>query len=445
VFAGLLVAAAVAGVAYYRSRPAVPDPPEVGLAVPDPEVAAVIGQAREAVRREPRSGQAWGRYGMVLSAHAYPAEAAACYAQAARLDPDEPRWPYLHALAVGPEDPAAAVPLLRRAAELSGDRDDTARLMLAELLLTQGQPDEARPILLKVLARDPDQPRANLLLGRLEVQAGDPAAGLAYLRRAARSPFTRRVALTLTAEAHRRRGDLPAAEAALKELAAAPPDRPRPDRFADELDGLRAGRASRMGRVTELLAARRYPEAEAALEELAAADPGSEVPLVHLARVRIDRGDPPAAERALRAALARAPDSAHAHFLLGAALFAQKRYAPAADEFRRAAALKPADPLAPYNAGKCLRQLGDRAGAADALRAAVRCKPDFAEAHAELAELRVEAGDGVGAGEAVRAALAVNPAQPAAVRLVGRLAAATVVPPPNPGGPLVAAATGPGE
>ena len=124
--AGAGTALAVAIAAYLWTRPAPVEPPAVRVAVPDPDVAAAIEQARDAVRKEPRSGRAWGQLGMVLSAHAYMTEAATCYDQAGRLDPTEPRWPYFHALAVRPEDPAAAVPLLRRAADLWGDRDDTA-------------------------------------------------------------------------------------------------------------------------------------------------------------------------------------------------------------------------------------------------------------------------------------------------------------------------------
>ena len=433
--AGVGTASAVAIAAYLWSRPAVAEPPAVRVAVPDPDVAAAIEKARDAVRREPRSCRAWGQLGMVLSAHAYMTEAATCYDQAGRLDPTEPRWPYFHALAVRPQDTAAAVPLLRRAADLWGDRDDTARLLLVDLLLTQGRLDEAEAQLLRVFRRDPEQPHVNLGLGRLALERGDLTGSLTYLRRAGRSQSARKTSLTLQAEVHRRQGDSAAVEAVLRESAGLPADRRRPDPYADEIDALKAGRIDRMARVTDLLARRRYAEADAVLELMALDDPGSETPLVHLGRIRIDRGDDAAAEQALRTALLRAPESVHAHFLLGAALFRQNRFAAAAIHFRRAAELKPADALAHFNLGHCLRRLGDRAGAVEAQRAAVSCKPDLVEAHVEMAEALAEAGRGPEAGAAYRNALAANPDHPAVRRLVGRLASGIA-------GPLRRAAIG---
>lgn len=419
--AGLGATLAVAITGYLWFRPAEMEPPAVRVAIPDPEVATAIEQAREAVRREPRSGRAWGQLGMVLAAHAYMAEAATCYAQAERLEPDEPRWPYFHAFALGPEDPAATVPLLVRAADQWGDRDHTARLLLADLLLTQGRLDEAETHLLRAFRHDPDQPRANLGLGRLALERGDLTGSLAYLRRAGGSPSARKASLTLQAEVHRRRGDASAVAAVLGELAGVPADHRWPDPYADEIEALKAGRINRMARVTNLLAQRRYAEAETHLELMALDDLDSETPLLHLGRIRIDQGNAAGAELALRAALLRAPESVHAHFLLGAALFQQNRFDAAATHFRRAAELKPADALAHFNLGQCLRRLGDWAGAAEAQRSAVRCKPDLVEAHLELAEVLAAAGRRPEAGAALRNALTANPHHPGVRRLLSRL------------------------
>jgi tetratricopeptide (TPR) repeat protein len=122
--------------------------------------------------------------------------------------------------------------------------------------------------------------------------------------------------------------------------------------------------------------------------------------------------------------LLRAPESVPAHFLLGAALFQQNRFDAAATHFRRAAELKPADALAHFNLGQCLRRLGDWAGAAEAQRAAVRCKLDFVEAYLELAEVLAAAGRSPEAGAAIRNALAVNPHHPGVRRLLDRLVVA---------------------
>jgi Tfp pilus assembly protein PilF len=310
---------------------------------------------------------------------------------------------------------------LARAADLWGDRDDTARLLLADLLLTQGRLDEAETQLLRAFRHDPDQPRANLGLGRLALERGDLTGSLTYLRRAGGSPSARKASLTLQVEVHRRQGDAAAVAAVLGELAGVPADRRWPDPYIDEINALKAGRINRMARVANLLAQRRYAEAETLLELMVLDDPDSETPLVQLGRIRIGQGKAAAAERDLRAALLRAPDSVPAHFLLGAALFQLNRFDAAATHFRRAAELKPADALAHFNLGQCLRRLGDWAGAAEAQRAAVRCKPDFVEAHLELAEVLTEAGHTSVAGAAFRNALAVNPHHPGVRRLLVRL------------------------
>src|SRR5438309_3331217 len=85
-----VVAIGVSGaVWYWTSAPAPPTVQSVDL---DPAVAAAIEKARLAVQQEPRSAAAWGRLGMVLLAHEFPAEAGICLAQAERFDSRQPRW-----------------------------------------------------------------------------------------------------------------------------------------------------------------------------------------------------------------------------------------------------------------------------------------------------------------------------------------------------------------
>src|SRR5581483_7715334 len=94
-----LVAVALAGAGgaawWYATRPAVPDPPPVPDRVTDPTVRAAAEEARAGVLRDPRSAAAWGEYGLVCRANGLNAESNVCFAQAARLDPDDARWPYL--------------------------------------------------------------------------------------------------------------------------------------------------------------------------------------------------------------------------------------------------------------------------------------------------------------------------------------------------------------
>src|SRR5437868_4953696 len=68
-----VAAIAVSGAVWYWTAP--PAPPTVQSADLDPAVAAAIEKARLAVQQEPRSASTWGRLGMVLLAHEFPAEA----------------------------------------------------------------------------------------------------------------------------------------------------------------------------------------------------------------------------------------------------------------------------------------------------------------------------------------------------------------------------------
>ncbi len=162
-FAG--AATAVAGWWFLGRPPAPPTPPEAKGGQLDPAIAEAVRAARERVLKEPRSAQAWGDLGEVFLANELEDESRPCFAEAERLDPRNPRWPYFQA---GPllnrGDLESALPLLRRAAELCpADDDDAAaaiRLRLAEALLVLGRQDEAETQIEFALGRQPNDPRA---------------------------------------------------------------------------------------------------------------------------------------------------------------------------------------------------------------------------------------------------------------------------------------------
>lgn len=415
---GVLVILGVASFLWYRTPH---EPPVVRRAIPDAEVAEAVETARSAVLATPRSAKAWGHYGMVLYAHYFLAEAIACFAEAERLEPREPRWPFYRAMALGLEDPDAAIPLLQRAVDLGGDAVEGARLRLAEVLLTRGRFQESQTHYLRLLHRDPSHAPANLGLGRLALERGDLEASLGYLRRAATNPFTRKTALSLQAEVQRRRGNANAARAALREADTLGPEPRWPDPLLDEVDALRVGRSNRMERVTRLAGQRRFDEAEAELVALARDYPPWEGALVHLGRIRLDRGNLEGARLALNEALARVPDSIQGQFLLGVVLYKQGRPQDAREHFERVVVLKPADPLAHYNLGRCLCITGQPEQAVAAFRTAVACKPDFLEAQVQLIEVLAGLGRTAEARAALRSALALDVNNPAVRRLLHRL------------------------
>jgi tetratricopeptide (TPR) repeat protein len=370
-----------------------PPMPEVSLgAGADPALVRAVDEARWAIRRAPYSDGPRGRFGMLLQAHALRAEAAVCYVQAEHLNPAEPRWPYLHALMMA-ADPPAALELWRRAAELAGARPnaaDAALLHLADASLGQGRLDEAATAYRQLLRGRPDHARARLGLARLALRRGRPAEALEHLGPCAASPATRKAARQLAAQAHRRLGNADAAATAAREAAELPPDAAWPDPWSDEVVALRVGREARVMRLQELRAHKRLAEAAELARQTVADYP--DLGWLELGRSRLAASEWDAAERALQEALRLAPHSAEARFGLGQALVGQKKYQAAAEALRAVIAQEPAHAAAYRELARCLAATGDKQGATHMLEQALRLRPQCADSHRELGELLAEAG-----------------------------------------------------
>src|SRR5438105_554199 len=114
----VLLAGTGGGAVWYWWRGRVPQPPVVPLEGVDGQVAEVVTGELERVRREPRSVDAWGRLGKVLMANGFIPQAVQCLAVCERLDPRDPRWPYLRGLGTQREDPEQALVYFQRACQL---------------------------------------------------------------------------------------------------------------------------------------------------------------------------------------------------------------------------------------------------------------------------------------------------------------------------------------
>ncbi len=139
----VIVIAGLAIGGWYIFRPAPAAPPAIDLSHADPEVAAAIQNAIDAVQSDPRDAATWGKLGMVLRAHDFGAESVQALREAERLDPTDPRWPYLQGLTLLLARPEEGIACLKRAAERSPANRPEPRLRLAEVLLEQGRIDEA--------------------------------------------------------------------------------------------------------------------------------------------------------------------------------------------------------------------------------------------------------------------------------------------------------------
>ncbi len=405
-----LVVIVTAGLGWYGwRRTTVPLPPEVHVAEDDPALAGAVAAARDRVLREPSSPAAWGNLGKLLRASQFVPEAVVCFAQAERLDPDNPRWPYLRGEGLILRDPEAALPHLRRAAALAerADPDNIApRLRLAEVLLARGQHDEAEAHLRRAVEMAPDEPVLHLDLGLLAYARGKLEVSRAHLLRCCDSPFTRKKACARLAAVAQRQGKTAEASACNTRAAALPADQPWIDPYLVECQRLAVSKPERFRRIEQLEEQGRRQEAVALLGELVQSQPDSRA-YIGLGKNLGQLGDYAGAEQALRTALQLSPRSAQAHYYLGKVFWARAEqrwqkgedrsqaeawFRTAAEHARQVLALRSDHAMAHLLLGLCLLRLGQRAEALTSLTAAVQCSPDLSETNLRLGEALAEAG-----------------------------------------------------
>jgi len=376
--------------------------PEVKLsAEADPQLVEALAAATEAVRREPDSAARWGRLGMLLLANGFADESAPCLAQAERLEPDEPRWPYLQAIPLLIRDRDAALSHLRRAVELCDQKDPdntTPRLMLAEVFLEKDEFDEVEALCRHVLEKQPDNPRAHFNFGMAALARNDLQSGIDHLTHSAASPFARQRSYAQLAAAYLRLGDKEASAKFSREARQAPPDLLWSDPYILDYQQLAPGRQNRLLSAEALEKQGQLREATKILMEVAEQFPDDRS-YVALGVALAKLGNDAAAERLLRESLRQAPDKVNAHYALSVVLFRQgeqrrksdataaaEKYRAAAASARRAVELKPDHALAYLYLGQALNALGQKKDALDAFRMAVRCRPELAEGHLQLGE-----------------------------------------------------------
>jgi tetratricopeptide (TPR) repeat protein len=404
---GLALAAALGAGGWFGWRwYTTPPPPDVPREGVSKELAPVLDEAHQAVLRQPRSGAAWGKLGMVLAANGYDPQAVRCFEQAERLDADDPRWPYLRGVRLLSGRPGEGVPLVRRSLALAHapEQRATIEFRLAMALIADGELNEADEHLKALGALDPDGPRLQFGRGMLGAAREDWPAARQHLTPLADVPFARKqacaVLATLPGEDRER------AAGYARRVLNLPADVPWPDAITGEMDQYGVNRRRQLQDATDLQEEGRLPEAVALMRRIAAESPGPEVYTV-LGRTLFQMHELEEATEALRTAISFEPHNVMAHYTLGAALLmrAEKkskepggkeagqdlfRQALAAED--RALALKGDHGYAHLARGQALKGLGRTDEALAALRQAVLCQPEYADMHLALGEALAEAG-----------------------------------------------------
>jgi tetratricopeptide (TPR) repeat protein len=373
---------------------------------------------------------------MTLMAYQFEGEADRCFAEAARLAPDDGRWPYYRALHAARFDPDRAPPLLRQAAagRLPPGGESAVRLRLAEVLLERNELAEAEGLFRGEWARRPGDPRAAFGLGLIARERDDLTAAEQHLGVARASAAVRKPATLALAALYRRRDD-PRAAALEAEAAALPNEPPGwPDPLIEQMTRLRVGSFRRGQDAAQLEGARRYAEAAAAYLRLIETQPTAanySAAGLNLARC----GDYARAEPLFAAAVRLDPADANAWFAQAQALYMQaeaerprgadpakvnERFAAAAAAARRATEAKPGHAAAYLLWGKALMSRGEPAAAIDPLRQGVACRPEVFNLHLALGEALLESGRPAEAVEHLENARKLDPKSERALRALDR-------------------------
>ncbi|HEV3144617.1 MAG TPA: tetratricopeptide repeat protein [Gemmataceae bacterium] len=423
-FVSLSALALLLFIVIWRLRHPLLSPPEVKLAGIDPAIAEAVQDAQAGVRKSPRSATAWGKLGTVFVVHEFRREGNYCLQQAERLDPREPRWPYIQALdALLANNMETALPKLDRTIALCGNNPDGPRVRLAEVYMSQNRLDEAEKEFRLLLQADPRHARAQLGLARISWQRGDPRSSLEPLGYAQFDLRTRKAACILLAQVHQQLGNTAAAEEAKQRAAILPDDADWPDPYNKEATDLRTGKDAFIKRARQLSAEGKEDQALTLLQDTVKKYPDAAEVRLQLGKTLLKQKNAPYAEASLRRACELQPDNFENVYFLGSALVAQGKMPEATACFRKTTELKPDFAPAWHDLGNCLYHAKDRIGAIGSYRNAVRYDPNLFDNHLNLARLLGEERRYPEALWNVQNALRLNPADAVARKLATNLAA----------------------
>jgi tetratricopeptide (TPR) repeat protein len=384
---------AIATIAAWFTLESRPRLPAVDLSNASLAVRETIERHLNEVQRHPRSATAWGQLGSVLYAYRLLPPARTALERAEELDPQNPRWPYLHGLTHLAGDRNLVVTHLRRAVTLCGSQPAAPQLRLARILAEQGRWQEAEHHLNALLAVDSAPPHAFLLAANLARHKGDFPAAIDWSRRASTNPAVARPALSMLSALLARHGHAAEAMDAAARAANAPGGDLIHDPFDAEAQALRADALSFSERVHPLLARGHLEAASTLVSQMIATYP--EYPDTWLAAGRLQflLKNPATAEQHLRRHVQLDPNSVQGWFQLGMALLSQGRSPEAADAFGKAVELKPDLAPAWHNRGLALGRVGKRAEAMEAFRQVLRHSPEHMDAYLLMADLQFSLGD----------------------------------------------------
>lgn len=314
-------------------------------------------------RSEHALGAAWGALGQWHHVYRFQASAIKAYGQAARLDADEPRWPYFLGILLMEEGRLDQAESAFRSSMARADDQPAPSVALAGLLLQTQRIEEAIGLYRQILSADPGHLPSRVALARFALQEADPERVVERLQPIAEDagPYQRDVDYLL-GQAYRRLGR--------SELA-----RVHLERFQS---------SSRRPGAT----VRDNPW----MRELGALDISANN-LSRLGQAAYRQGRFVEAARHSGRAVRYNPDDPEILTNYASALMALRRFADAREQVERALALDDGLGRAHMIHGKLLLEFDERRAAEDALARAIRIDPDLKDARRVLGRLLHRRGE----------------------------------------------------
>lgn len=399
--------------------PAPVSPADAGALAPG--VRRVVEERLEAARAAPGDAAAHGSLGLAYEANDLWGEAAASFANAAELDPDEPLWRYHRAIALrqlGDADGALAL-----FSDVVAARPDSAAFQhrLAEELRERGDLDGALVHYRRAAELAPARPEGPVGEASILVERGDCARAAELLEHALTLDPSYRRTHYLLGLAYRGLGheDEAAAQLALglESSARQIPDELEPERFR-----YIASTDARLERAIRLSEGGRPQRALAILKGLLAAEPGNVTILNDLAATYLRLGETEAAHELLTHGLELDANQPFTHINMASCLAAMGMTAQALGHAERAVELAPGLAAAHLERGRVLAQQHRDEEAHASLAEAVRLDPSMAEARSLLAEACMATGREDEALEQRRALARLEPVDLRAQLALGKLA-----------------------
>ena len=467
----VIVGISLTGTGLYRHFFSGVNPPNISTKDVDPAIVHAIETARQNIVASPKSGVLWGDLGMVLLAHGFGAPATEALTKAHEFDDQNPAWLYLHARAIAAKFPEKSIDLLNQAVALCGNKPDSPRLSLVELLLDQNRLDEAERHLQEFAVSDKDNVRAQHATARLHFLRGefeeckktiinsqkqiagrynaakekaqslsqqgkqkDANIELTRANRRLANDLSKQSSLgKLLAKAKQELGDPTAAQ----ELARAErqPDRNWADPYTSQVAKLRTGLEAMLFQSNRAFGIRNYQKSVTILEATVKRYPDSLLAYIHLGRGYIRLGRTSfskgelekakehyhVARKHLHKALELDGESVEALFRLGVAYADHgdidgdvEKFKEAESLYRRAIELKSDFTMAYYNLSNSLDRQGRLTEAIEALKNVTRLEPKHANAYYILGTLFAKAKEYSDAEKSLKLAVELNPKNTAA-------------------------------